>query len=67
MNEMLLLGFSILSTTFGSNFSLAKLEFIDSSILLISDLWDLTVCKIWSRYLDVIQSLINGVVTDNNI
>ena len=67
MNEILLLDFSILSTSFGSNFSLAKFEFIDSSILLISDLWDLTVCKIWSRYLDVIQSLINGVVTDNNI
>ena len=40
---------------------------IVNSILLISFLWIFTICKIWSKYLDAIQSLINLVDTEIKI
>ena len=38
---------------------------IINSIRIMSFLNSLTICKIWSKYLEVIQSLINLVDTDS--
>ena len=40
---------------------------ITNSILINSFLYSLTICKIWSKYLDAIQSLINLVETEIKI
>ena len=56
--------FSLISLAFKSLF----LDFsaILNSILIMSFLYTFIICRIWSRYLEVIQSLINLVGTDNN-